>query len=70
MASENKNRDLLRYAGLGGQWMFMLLAAVWIGYKLDGVTGWEFPLFTILLPVVTLVVSLWKLVKELNKPKK
>lgn len=70
MPSENKNRELMRYAGLGTQWMVMLLAAVWIGWKLDSITGWKFPIFIIILPLITLVISLWQLIKEFNKPKK
>lgn len=60
----------MRYAGLGTQWMIMLLAAVWIGWKLDNITGWKFPIFIIILPLIALVISLWQLIKEFNKPKK
>lgn len=64
------NNSTMRYIGLGTQWMVLLLAAVWGGWKLDQVTGWKFPLFTVLFPLVALVVSLWQLIKEFNKPKK
>lgn len=70
MASENKNRDVMRYAGLGTQWMAMLLIAVWGGWKLDAKTGWKFPIFIIILPLIALVVSFWQLLKTINKPKK
>jgi F0F1-type ATP synthase assembly protein I len=59
----------MRYAGLATQWMAMLLIAVWAGYKLDQKLRTT-PIFVILFPVLSLAVSMWQLVKELNKPKK
>jgi F0F1-type ATP synthase assembly protein I len=64
------NNNMMRYAGLATQWMVMLGLAVWIGWKLDKLTGWKFPLFIVSLPLVALCVSLWQLIKEFNKPKK
>ncbi len=60
----------MRYAGLATQWLVMLLLAVWAGYKVDGWLGWGVPVFLVLLPLVALSVSLWKLVKEFNNPQK
>jgi F0F1-type ATP synthase assembly protein I len=59
----------MRYAGLATQWMVMLLAGVWLGLKLDRYIGWKFPLFTILFPLIALIVSLWGIIKEFNKKK-
>jgi F0F1-type ATP synthase assembly protein I len=70
MNNEGRNRNMMRYAGLGTQWMAMLLIAVWGGYKLDNHIGWKFPLFLISFPLIALGVSLWQLLRELNKPKK
>ncbi|MBA3829581.1 MAG: AtpZ/AtpI family protein [Taibaiella sp.] len=70
MAVEKDSNGMLRYAGLATQWLVMLLVAVWIGRKLDVWTGWKFPLFTILLPLSSLILSLWQLMREFNKPKK
>lgn len=66
----DKNREILRYAGLGTQWMVMLLLAVWAGWELDKKTGWKFPIFIIILPLIALIISLWQLIKAFNKPKK
>lgn len=66
----DKNREILRYAGLGTQWMVMLLLAVWAGWQLDKKTGWKFPIFIIILPLIALIISLWQLIKAFNKPKK
>lgn len=68
MKETKKNNVALRYASLATQWMALLLAAVWIGMKLDAWTEWKFPLFIILLPFLALIFSLWKIVKEFNKP--
>ena len=60
----------MKYAGLGTQWMILLLLAVWGGMKLDGLTGWKFPVFVVTLPLVALCYSMWQLIREFNKPKK
>ncbi|XZF16056.1 AtpZ/AtpI family protein [Chitinophagaceae bacterium MMS25-I14] len=65
-----KYQDAMKYAGLATQWLVLLLLAVWGGMKLDKLTGWKFPLFTVLLPLLALCVSLWQLIKSLNKPGK
>ncbi|WP_345076746.1 hypothetical protein [Nemorincola caseinilytica] len=59
----------MRYAGLATQWLVMLLLAVWAGYKIDAMLKWPIPLFIILFPLISLSFSLWKLIKELNRPK-
>ena len=61
---------MMRYAGLATQWMAMLLIAVWGGHKIDKMLNWRIPVFTILFPVVSLAVSMWQLINELNKSKK
>jgi len=70
MSNKTDTSSTARYAGLATQWMAMLLVAVWLGYKLDSVTHWKLPLFLILFPLISLSLSLWQLVRELNKPKK
>jgi hypothetical protein len=69
---ENKKPDnnMMRYAGLATQWMVMLALAVVAGRWIDSKTGWKFPLFTVSLPLIALVVSLWQLIQEFNKPRK
>lgn len=57
----------MKYAGLATQWMVMLGGGVWLGYLLDHKIGWRVPLFTILFPLIALVVSLWQIIKEFNK---
>ena len=70
MDADNKPNSGMRYAGLATQWMAMLLLAVWAGHKLDEKLNWKLPLFLILFPLISLALSLWQLIKELNKPQK
>ena len=62
--------NMMRYASLATQWMAMMLLGVWAGYKLDKKLNWRLPLFLILFPLISLAVSLWQLIRELNKPQK
>lgn len=65
----NKQKNIMRYVGLGTQWMALLLLAVWGGMKLDGKIKWKFPICTVLLPLIALIYSLWKIIREFSKPK-
>lgn len=65
-----KSTNLMRYAGLATQWTVLLLLAVWGGHQLDKLTGWKFPLFLVLMPLLALVFSLWQLIRSFNPPKK
>jgi hypothetical protein len=66
MADERKsNNALMRYASLATQWLVMLGLAVWGGLKLDAWLHFK-ALFVIILPLVSLVFSLWQLIRSLN----
>lgn len=60
----------MRYAGLATQWMVMMLVGVWGGYKLDKLINWKVPLFLILFPLISLALSIWQLIRELNNQRK
>lgn len=66
----NKNKDLLRYMGLGMQWMVILLLTVLGAWELDKKIGWKIPIFVIILPIVVITLLLWQLIRAFNKPKK
>ena len=66
----DEKNNTMRYLGLAGQMMGMLAAATWLGWFIDKKTTWNFPLFIIILPVLILAYSLWKLVKTIEKPGK
>ena len=70
MDNKPNTNNLARYAGLSTQWGVMLAVAAYLGHKLDLWTAWKIPAFVILLPLFALMVSMWQLIKEVNKPKK
>lgn len=63
------SNDLLRYAGLGGQILVSVGLAVFVGLKIDQWIHLPFPLFVWLLPLVVLVMIIYKLIKETGKKK-
>ncbi len=63
----DKNNMVMRYVSLGTQWLVMLGLAVWGGLALDGKLGFK-ALFVVVFPLVALTVSLWQLIRSLNKP--
>lgn len=70
--SDNRksNRELMQYAGLATQWLVMLGLALWAGMAIDKRISENARIFTIGLPLLALVISLWQLIKKLNQPKK
>ena len=66
--TENKNRDLYRYASLGTQLLDAIGLAVFIGLKTD---AWlrTSPLFSCILPLLVLFGIFYKLARETRKPK-
>jgi len=65
--SADRNRDIMRYVGLGTQWLVMLGLAVWGGLALDKKLGFK-ALFVVVFPLVSLILSLWQLIRTFNKP--
>ena len=72
MSDPKQSQSMMRYAGLATQWMVMLGLAAYGGLKLDHFIqekfpNWKFPLFLILFPLIALGLSMWQLIKELNR---
>lgn len=65
----SNNSDLMRYAGMGAQIFVSLGIAVFAGYKADKWLGLSLPLLVWLLPVIVLVLLIYKLMKETSKRK-
>jgi hypothetical protein len=61
--SNNSNKDLLRYAGLGTQMLVSIGIAVFIGVKAD---QWlhTLPLFSCALPLLVLITIFYKLMRQ------
>ncbi|MBI2730516.1 MAG: AtpZ/AtpI family protein [Sphingobacteriales bacterium] len=67
--NENNSRFLMKYAALGTQLLISLGLAVFAGLKADKWFKFSFPLLGWLLPLVVLLVILYKIVKD-TAPKK
>ena len=59
----------MRYAGMGAQIFVSLGIAVFAGYKADKWLHLSLPLLVWLLPVIVLVLLIYKLMKETSKRK-
>ena len=57
-------RELMRYAGLGGQILVSIGLAVFAGYHADKWVNLSFPLLVWLLPLVVVSLMIYKLIKE------
>ena len=62
------SKDILRYASLGTQIFISLAIAVFLGYEIDKWIAIGIPLLVWLFPLLTLVVVMYKLIKETSKP--
>lgn len=66
---KNRNKDLLRYAGLGMQIFVSLGIAVFAGIKADEWLRMPMPIFAWVLPLIVICVMIYKLIKETSKRK-
>ena len=57
----------IRYSNMGFQMLVIIGLGVWGGIKLDQVTHLKFPVFTIVLSLVSVVVAIYFVVKDLLK---
>lgn len=69
MSSNKSYRETMKYVGLGTQMLVLLAIAVWGGIELDKKTGFSFPLFVVLFPVIALFYALYSLIRSLNNKK-
>jgi ATP synthase protein I len=72
--TKQKNRrsalnDYGRYSSLAFQMIAIILAGVYGGIKLDQVVRWEFPVFTLLLTIIAVFLSIYYAVKDLIRNK-
>jgi hypothetical protein len=64
------SNNLMKYAGLAGQFFISILLMLFLGKKIDSWMSLSVPLFVWLLPLLVIIASLVKLVIETNKRKK
>ncbi len=60
-------RDFARYSGMAFQMIGIILVATWGGIKLDKLTGWKTPVFTIVLSLLGVFAAIYFSIKDLIK---
>ncbi len=58
--------DFLKYSSLGLQLVISLAIAGVLGYYIDQWIGWQFPVFLLLLVMLTLTGQIYLLIKRTN----
>jgi F0F1-type ATP synthase assembly protein I len=56
-----------RYTGLAFQMLGIILVTVWGGTKLDKLTGWHTPVFTIVLSLLGVFAAIYVAIKDFIK---
>jgi F0F1-type ATP synthase assembly protein I len=65
---QNKGiHDFARYSGLAFQMIGIILITVWGGVKLDKLTGWKTPVFTIVLSLLGVFAAIYTAIKDFIK---
>ena len=59
--------DFARYSGLAFQMIGIILVTVWGGVKLDKLTGWHTPVFTIVLSLLGVFAAIYTAIKDFIK---
>jgi F0F1-type ATP synthase assembly protein I len=60
-------RDFARYSGMAFQMIGIILVTTWGGVKLDKLTGWNTPVFTIVLSLLGVFAAIYFSIKDLIK---
>lgn len=65
---QNKGiQDFARYSGLAFQMIGIILITVWGGVKLDKLTGWQTPVFTIVLSLLGVFAAIYTAIRDFIK---
>lgn len=59
--------DYGRYSSLAFQMIAIILAGVFGGIKLDQIVRWEFPVFTLVLTILAVFLSMYYAIKDIIK---
>ena len=69
MDKHDSNRLLWQYAGLATQLLISLGVALYIGIWMDKKIGWQGSFLAWILPVLVLLATLFKLIKDTSNKK-
>ena len=64
-----KNNDIMKYAGMATQFLVTLAVTIFIGYQADQYLKLTFPILTVTLPLLILVVTFIKIYKDTSNEK-
>ncbi len=57
-------RNTGKYLGLSSQMLIILFIGVFGGIKLDEFVKWEFPVFTVVLSLLSLILAIYYAIKD------
>ncbi len=64
---KENNSDLLRYAGMGMEFLASIALGIFIGLKADNWLKFSFPLLVWLLPLLIIIALTIKIIKDTSK---
>lgn len=74
MQNQKEKKKLLenyaRYTTIAFQMLVIILAGVFGGLKLDEVVSWNFPVFTLVLSFLSVILAIYYVTRDLLKSKK
>ena len=59
--------NIARYTGMAFQMLGIILVTTWGGMKLDKLTGWKTPVFTIVLSLFGVFAAIYVVIKDVIK---
>jgi len=65
--NQNRFHDYARYSSLAVQMLVIIAAGTYGGFRLDKYLGWKFPLFTIVLSMLSVVLGIWLAIRDFLK---
>lgn len=66
-SKKNSNSELLKYAGMGTQFLVAIGLGIFFGLKLDEWLHFSFPLLVWLFPLLIIVGLIIKIIKDTSK---
>lgn len=64
---KESNNQLIKYAGLGAQFLISIALGIFIGLKIDERLHFSFPLLVWLLPLLIIIGIILKIIKDTDK---
>ena len=65
--TQNKYTYYIKYSGLTIQMMVIIFGGTYCGVRLDKYMAWKFPLFTVVLALLSVVFAVWYVVRAFLK---